>query len=141
MQGDQLDLLGALPASATQLDSSAALLQLLERRCAHIGGAQLLGGCCHLVNLKPVIARGGAGLSGGRQVGFTGGDLAAVVQVVIFQGFGRVLEQGELAFERGIGRVFALNGVLLHAHAALRRALHGGELVHHRFPVKPGNQS
>ena len=30
MQGDQLDLLGALPASATQLDSSAALLQLLD---------------------------------------------------------------------------------------------------------------
>ncbi|WP_321350317.1 exodeoxyribonuclease V subunit alpha [Halopseudomonas oceani] len=30
MQGDQLDLLGALPASATQLDSSVALLQLLD---------------------------------------------------------------------------------------------------------------
>lgn len=30
MQGDQLDLLGALPASATQLDSSDALLQLLD---------------------------------------------------------------------------------------------------------------
>ena len=30
MQGDQLDLLGTLPASATQLDSSAALLQLLD---------------------------------------------------------------------------------------------------------------
>ncbi|MBA6420746.1 exodeoxyribonuclease V subunit alpha [Pseudomonas sp. 5Ae-yellow] len=30
MQGDQLDLLGALPVSATQLDSSDALLQLLD---------------------------------------------------------------------------------------------------------------